>query len=269
MRAMRLRFRAIAAGALLVALRAAAQPPGDLAEQVFAQRLQALVEARQWADAARHIQQAQALRPAPAWLAGRDADIRLAQVRIALGRDDRGGALAAARLFLNGDDDRSQRLLALARELHGAGSQPAAVALAKEIAQRAPAFAAAARQLAEWDPPVAPKKILPRTDPKAPAEPKRAPEPPGPAPDEETALLARLRAARERGEIPAMLAAARLFLTGDRARSLRLLGVARDYAARGDAATAIALTKEVLRRTADFPPAKRLLAELEPAAAAK
>ncbi|MBL9201781.1 MAG: tetratricopeptide repeat protein, partial [Opitutaceae bacterium] len=51
------------------------------------------------------------------------------------------------------------------------------------------------------------------------------------------------------------------------ARALRLLDVARDYAARGERRTAVALTREVLRHTPDFPPARRLLAELEPGAA--
>lgn len=263
---MKSHLRVFLAGALLTAA-ALAQSHGDLAEQIFATRLQTLIDARQWADAARHIQQAQALRPVPAWLAAREADVRLAQVRIALGREDLSGALAAARLFLNGDEARSQQLLALAREEHAAGDKPAAVGLAREIVRRTPAFAAAASQLAAWEPPTAEAKPSPlpkpAPEPKRPAEPKPA----APEVDEETALLTRLRAAHEQGNVPATLAAARLLLTGDRTRSLKLLEVAREFSARGDRAVAIALTKEVLRRTADFPPAKRLLAELEQAPA--
>jgi hypothetical protein len=258
--------KAVCIGALL-ALGAAAQPHADLAEQIFAARLQTLIAARQWADAARHIQQAQALRPAPPWLAAREADVRLAQVRIALGRDDLSGALTAARLYLNGDEARSQQLLALAREEHAAGDKPAALGLAREVVRRMPAYAAAAAQLAAWEPPVV--EARPRAEPKPAPEPKRPIEsrPPAPEVDEETALLARLRAAHGQGNVPGTLAAARLFLTGDHARSLKLLEVAREFSARGDRAMAIALTKEVLRRTADFPPAKRLLAELEQAPA--
>jgi hypothetical protein len=259
----------MAMASALLALAAIAQAPADVAEQIFSKRLQSLIEARQWAEASRHLQQAQALRPPPAWLAAKDAEIRLAHVRIAIGREDFPGALTAARLFLNGDDDRAQQLLALAREFHAAGAKSAALAIAREITRREPAFAPAAGQLAEWEPPAVEKK--PRAETKPPAEPRRGPEPKAAAVevDEATALLTRLRAAREQGNTPAMLSAARLFLSGDRARALRLLEVAREFAARGDRATAIALTKEVLRRTADFPPAKRLLAELELSATSK
>ncbi len=268
MRAARQRLRAVAVGALLT-LAAAAQSGIEVAEQFFSQRLQTLVEARQWADAARHIQQAQALRPPPVWLAAKEAEVRLAQVRIAIGRADLPGALTAARLFLNGDDERAQQLLALARELHAAEAKPTAIALAKEIVRRTPAFALAVRQLAEWEPPATERK--PRLETKPSPEPKRVPDakPPAVEVNEETALLARLRAAHEQGNIPGMLSAARLFLTGDRARSQRLLEVAREYSTRGDRVTAITLTKEVLRRTVDFPPAKRLLVELESSAATK
>ncbi len=260
------RLKAVVAGALL-ALAATAQTAEDVAEQVFSARLQSLIEAKQWTEASRHLQQAQALRPAPVWLAARDAEVRFAHVRIAAGRGDLSGALAAARIFLTGDEARALQLLAYARELHAAGEKPLGIGLVKEIVRRTPAFAAAVRQLAEWEPEVAAKK--PRAETRPAPEPKRAPEPkPRVAEaDEETALLTRLRAAQEQGNIPGMLAAARMFLTGDRARSFRLLEVAREYAARGDRATAIALTKEVLRRTADFPPARRQLAELESAAA--
>ena len=265
MQSTRQRLKAMVAGALL-ALAAVAQP-GDVAEQIFSARLQSLLEAKQWAEAARHLQQAQALRPAPAWLATKDDEVRFAHIRIAVGREDVSGALAAARLFLTGDEARSQRLLAFARDLYPTNQKAAAIGLVKEIVRQSPAFAVAVRQLAEWEPPAEEKK--PRAEPKLVPEPKRASEPKPPAVevDEETSVLARLRAAQEQGNIPAMLSAARRFLTGDRERSFRLLEVAREYATRGDRATAIALTKEVLRRTPDFPPAKRQLAELESAAA--
>jgi hypothetical protein len=260
------RLKAVVAGALL-ALAATAQPAEDVAEQVFSTRLQSLLEAKQWAEASRHLQQAQALRPAPVWLTARDAEVRFAHVRIAAGREDVSGALAAARIFLTGDEARTLQLLAFARELHAAGAKPMGIGLVKEIVRRTPAFTVAVRQLAEWEPLGEEKK--PRVETKPAPEPKRAPEPKPPAAqvDEETSVLGRLRAAQEQGNIPAMLSAARRFLTGDRERSFRLLEVAREYAARGERTTAVALTKEVLRRTADFPPAKRQLAELESAAA--
>ncbi|MBL9188673.1 MAG: hypothetical protein JNK23_14420 [Opitutaceae bacterium] len=249
-----------------LALWVCALPAAEVAEQIFSQRLQTLLDAAQWSDASRHIQQAQALRPVPQWLPGREAEVRLAQVRIAAGRGDVLAALAAARLFLSGETERAPQLLALARALHAAEEKTVALALVKEIVRREPDFPPAIRQLAEWEPPVEPKALPPA--PKPPVETQRRAEPKAPAaePDEEAALLARLRTAHEQGNVPALLAAARLFLTGERARSLRLLEIAREMAARGDRATAITLTKEVLRRTADFPPAKRQLAELEAAA---
>ena len=79
--------------------------------------------------------------------------------------------------------------------------------------------------------------------------------------DEATTLLAQLRSAQEADNLPAMLAAARLFLTGDRGRAIRLLEVARGYFAQGHQAAAVLLTREVVRRTPDFPPAERQLQE--------
>ena len=130
----------------------AAEPGASVAEQVFVDRLRALVEARRWADAARHVQQAQALRPVPEWLGRSDGDVRLAQIRIGLGQLDVPAAVTAARFFLNGDEARSQQVLAIARGAHAAGDVAAAVALAKEILHRSPDFAAAERALAEWEP---------------------------------------------------------------------------------------------------------------------
>lgn len=226
----------------------AAEPGASVAEQVFVERLRALVEARRWADAARHVQQAQALRPVPEWLVRRDSDVRLAQIRIGLGQLDLPAAVTAARFFLNGEEARSQQVLAIARGAHASGDLPAAAALAKEILRRSPDFAPAERALAEWEP-VAEKK--------APAKKETSPA----GQDEATTLLAQMRSAREAENFPAMLAAARLFLTGDRGRAARLLEVAREYFGQGHQTAALLLTREVVRRTPGFPPAERQLQE--------
>lgn len=240
-------------------------PIADVAERVFVERLEALLAAQQWTEAARHIQQVSAIRPAPAWLAGREADVRWAQIRIGQAQRDLPGMVAAARLFLNGEDARSRRLLELARETQVAGDRPAALALVKEIVHRTPGFAPAQRVLAEWEPPVGESK---RPVEKGPAEPpvsSRQKKTPAPEVDEATRLLAQLRTNRDAANVPAMLATARLFLTGERARSLTMLDVARESLGRNDRNTASLLTKEVLRRTPGFPPAQRLLVEIEAA----
>ena len=83
--------------------------------------------------------------------------------------------------------------------------------------------------------------------------------------DEATALLAQVRSAHAADDIPAMLAAARLFLTGDRGRAAQMLEIAREYFSKGGRSAAVLLTREVVRRTPDFPAAERQLAEFQPA----
>ena len=230
----------------------AAEAGATVAEQVFFDRLRALVEAQRWSAAARHIQQVQALKPTPEWLGPRDGEVRLAQVRIGLGQRDLPAAVKAARFFANGDEARSMQLLAIARATHTAGDGAAAVALAREIVSRAPDFAAAQIALAEWEP---------RAVKKNPVEKKTPPA----GQDEATVLLAQVRSAHAADDIPAMLAAARLFLTGDRGRAAQMLEIAREYFSKGDRSAAVLLTREVVRRTPDFPAAERQLAEFQAA----
>jgi hypothetical protein len=239
-----------------------------VAERVFFDRLRDLVQEKQWADASRHIQQAQAIRPAPAWLTTRDAEVRLAQIRIGLALRDLPAMVTATRLYLNGDDARAHQVVKLAQENYAAGQKNAAITLVKEVVHRSPDFSSAQRLLTEWEPPAPERKpsavTVPVAESKSGAERKSERLPPSEE-DEATALLSRLRTSRDQGNVPGMLAAARLFLTGDRARSQKMLAVAREYFDRGDKTTAVALTNEVLRRTPDFPPARRLLAAFEAA----
>ena len=239
-----------------------------VAEQVFFQRLHDLVEARKWPEAQRHIQQVQALRTEPEWLAKRDDELRLAQFKISRGQGDLTGMLNAARLFLNGDEARSQQMLEMARQVEATGEKAAAIAVLKEVVSRTPKFVPAQRLLAEWEPPVA--KPPPR--PAKAAEPaKPVPERKGPvtAEEEAAAHLAALRTQYAEGNLSGVRSAARLFLNGDRERSQKLLEVAREFHVQGDTSTARLLIREVLRRTPGFPPAQRLLAELEATPAPK
>ncbi len=225
---------------------------GSVAEQVFFERLRALVTAHRWTDATRHIQQAQALRPPPEWLVTRDGEMLLAQVRIGLAQHDLPVAVKAARLLANGDEARSHQLLTLAREANAAGNTAVAVALAKVIVSRAPDFAAAQRALVEWEP---------KAEKKTPG----AKKPPASSEDDAADLLVQMRRARGADNLPAMLTAARLFLTGDRGRATQMLEVAREYFSSGDRAVAVMLTREVVRRTPGFSVAELQLAEFQAA----
>ncbi len=220
------------------------------AETVFAQRLEYLLRMKNWAESARHIAQSQALRPAPAWLESCEPLILLAQVRMAQAQEDFAGMTGAARLFLNGEMVRSRELLEVAREFFAAGDGPGAIALAREIGWKTPDYAPAGRALREW----------------SPTEMERAAKPELGGTEN---LLARLRAGQREGDAPGLRATARLLLTGDQARAEVVLALAREWSVTGDKASAELLVGEILRRHEDFPPARRLQRELNPAGAGK
>jgi hypothetical protein len=228
---------------------AEAPPP---AETAFVRRLEYLLGVKNWDEAARHIAQVQTLVPVPDWLTRREAMVRLAQVRMAQAQRDIAGLGTAARLFLDGAPSRAADLLELAREFFAAGDKAAAIVLAREIVRSTPDNAAAQRSLREWEPAAA--------APVATATP--ATRPATPELDEARSLLAQLRARRAAGDVPGLLAAARLLLTGERARAEQAVVLAREWAADGDPVAAERLIREVLRRHEAFPPARRLLNEL-------
>jgi len=231
------------------------------AEQVFVLRLEDLLRGGRWEEAASHIQQVQGQRPAPAWLAARSGMIWLAQVRIARERRDLPGMMTAARLYLNGEDERSRRLLELARGYFAAGDRDAAVSLAREIASRDPTDAAAQAVVDEWDPAAA-RKVAAAARLEEPAASPAWRQSPT---EESAALLADARARAASGDLPGLLRSARLLLTGDRDRSEQVLDLARALHVAGHRAAALALVREVLRKSPNFPPAARLLREWEPA----
>jgi hypothetical protein len=72
-----------------------------------------------------------------------------------------------------------------------------------------------------------------------------------------------------RGEYAELVAAAKLFLNGEPDRCRRVIEVARTVFQKGERDTALALTKETLRSMPDYPPAVRLLTELQPKIPAK
>lgn len=127
------------------------------AEKIFFQRLDDALLGRKWDEAARLVREANAARPAPAWVEARAPSLRLAQVRLGQAAGDFPAMMAAARFFLNGDNERSRQLLAAAREFFDRGDKAAAIALANEVLRRSPGYTPAKRILAEWQPPPAKK----------------------------------------------------------------------------------------------------------------
>jgi hypothetical protein len=125
-------------------------PPKD--ERLFFAGLEKLLCERKWALAANVIREVRAESPPPDWLEKRESDLRLADVRIRQGQGETPAMLASARLYLNGDVQRAQRMAELARECFDAGDQPSAIALAQAVLQRTPDYPPAQRQLAAWKP---------------------------------------------------------------------------------------------------------------------
>jgi tetratricopeptide (TPR) repeat protein len=128
---------------------AATRLPG---EKIYFQQLAELLRTSQWEPAEQLMRAARGAKPAPAWLAARDADLRFAQMQISQARGERPEMLAAATLYLNGDNDRSQKVLEMGRAAFAAGDKDSAIALAKEVLRRSPDFPPAQRLLNEWQP---------------------------------------------------------------------------------------------------------------------
>ena len=144
-----------AAAAAAAPVAAVVRLPG---EKVFLQQLDTALDAARWDEAADLLRDAGAARPAPAWVTVREPSLRLAQARISRGQGDRAGMLTATRLFLNGDNERSQQVLELGRKYWDAGDKDAGRILVKEVLTRTPGFPPAVRLSAEWDPPPEVKK---------------------------------------------------------------------------------------------------------------
>lgn len=129
-------------------------PVSDAAviERRFFERLDELLRTQQWDAAAVALRDVRGQLPRPDWLELRDGDLRIADLRINHAKGETPAMLASARLYLNGDNVRSERVMAIAREFFKAGDKDAAVALVQAVTQRAPDFAPAARLLGEWKP---------------------------------------------------------------------------------------------------------------------
>jgi hypothetical protein len=129
----------------------AVAPVGQsLTEKVFFDRLGEMVRGQQWDGARSLIDAQQVRRPRPDWWKTRDSDLQLAEVRINQGRGEVPAMLGAARIYLDGTAERSQRIVEVATEFYAGGGKLEALALLQALVKRTPEHAQAKRLLAEW-----------------------------------------------------------------------------------------------------------------------
>lgn len=126
-------------------------------EKAFFQNLDMAEKQKRWNDAAEIIR---AMRVAkPTWLGKREAELFSAQMRVALETGDFPELLSAARLYLDGSTEHSQRVVGVARILHDRGARSDATLLLYEVFRRSPDFPPARRLRTEWEPkPLVPHK---------------------------------------------------------------------------------------------------------------
>jgi tetratricopeptide (TPR) repeat protein len=120
----------------------------EQSEKAFFQQLEELETNRRWADAAQALRSVRVAKPK--WLAGRNADVLLGQMRVAVETGDMLELLGAAKTYLDGSNARSQRGVALAQRLHERGAPGDAELLLAEVFRRSPDFPPARRLRDEW-----------------------------------------------------------------------------------------------------------------------
>jgi hypothetical protein len=119
-------------------------------EKTYFQRLEDLLRAGDWALADQLLRDARTAKPPPSWLAARESELRFAQVRICEGRGEFAELVAAAKLYLNGEAERSRRITDIARAVYGQGEHTTAVILLREVLRALPDYPPADRLLREW-----------------------------------------------------------------------------------------------------------------------
>lgn len=119
--------------------------------RAFFARLKGLEEGGQWREAAQAIRTTRVTKPS--WLAGSDAEVLYAQMRVAIQTADTLELLGAAAVYLNGDRERAMRVVTLASELGEMGRKPEGERLLVEVLRKTADFAPALRLRKEWEPP--------------------------------------------------------------------------------------------------------------------
>lgn len=136
----------------------AAKAAGDLestraaamTEQEFLAKFDPLVAAGRLAEAAAMVRDLR--RGSPAWMERYESRFRLLTLQLAVDGGDSLEIQGAARPYLNGDDDRSEKALGLARELKAAGKDGQAMLLLNEVLRKAPLYDPAIKLKKEWTP---------------------------------------------------------------------------------------------------------------------
>lgn len=118
-------------------------------ERVFFERLSALEKAGRWSDAAQSLRSIRVAKPE--WLAARMADVLHAQMRIAVETRDTLELLGAAKMYLDGTNERSAKVVEVARVLGGRGAQGDGMLLLGEVFRRSADFPPARRLRDEWE----------------------------------------------------------------------------------------------------------------------
>jgi hypothetical protein len=143
--------------AAIAAAAAAAAAAAPVAEAVtvapdwnaFIEPVDAAVQAGRWDEARRLVRQLRQVSPAPVWLAARDAELVLRELRIAHALQDSLGVQLATRAYVNGSLSRSNEILALAREWQAAGAINDATFMVRVVLEKSPEHALAKKQLQE------------------------------------------------------------------------------------------------------------------------
>jgi len=124
---------------------------GTTTERAFFQKLAEAERAERWPEAAQWIREIRVAQLA--WLERREADVLDAQMRVAAHTGDTLELLGAAKLYLDGSNDRATRVVAIARELGGRGAKEDGELLLNEVLRKIPGFPPASRLQKEWHPP--------------------------------------------------------------------------------------------------------------------
>lgn len=116
----------------------------EVDEADFFRELDRLAAESRWADAADAIRKLRTLRPVPGWLAWREMELLLREVRINQAAGDAPAMILAVRRLLAGDPARADEVVAFAQELRGKGSASDAALLVRAVLDKAPEHPGAA-----------------------------------------------------------------------------------------------------------------------------
>ncbi len=120
-------------------------------ETLFFEHLEVQIKSDKANEALSAIHAARDARPE--WLNSRRDDLSLMEIRLYAKQKDTMTVQGLVHFYINGDLDRSKKIMGLAMELHGTGDIETAVFIAREILRKTPHFRMVERTLDEWAPP--------------------------------------------------------------------------------------------------------------------